>query len=69
MPGPFRPGDEVAWRHPQGETTGTVKTVHKETIEFEGQTFRGEEDDPVYIVESDATGAHAAHKADGLEAR
>jgi hypothetical protein len=66
VPGPYRQGDEVTWKHAQGTSTGTVKQVHKERIEFEGQTFVGSEDDPVYIVESDGTGARAAHKADGL---
>lgn len=66
MSGPYRQGDEVEWKHPQGTTKGTVKHVHKERIEYEGQTFDGSEDDPVYIVESDRTGARAAHKADGL---
>lgn len=69
MPGPFRPGDAVTWRHEQGTSQGVVKQVHKEDVEFAGQTFRGSEDDPVYIVESDETGDRAAHKAAGLDAR
>ncbi|GGI05643.1 DUF2945 domain-containing protein [Egicoccus halophilus] len=66
MSGPFRQGDEVAWNHAQGESTGRVKQIHKERIEFEGQAFNGSEDDPVYIVESDDTGARAAHKQGAL---
>jgi hypothetical protein len=66
VPGPFRPGDEVTWNHAQGTSRGTVKQVHEEEIEFAGQSFQGSEDDPVYIVESEGTGARAAHKADGL---
>jgi hypothetical protein len=67
VPGPFQQGDQVRWNHAQGSSTGTVKQIHKERLEFAGQTFVGSEDDPVYIVESDGTGARAAHKADGLE--
>lgn len=66
MPGPFRKGDQVRWSTAQGETEGTVKRIHKEPIEFDGQRFVGSEDDPVYIVESDRTGARAAHKKDAL---
>lgn len=69
MPGPYRPGDEVTWNHAQGTSRGTVKQVIKDEVVFAGQTFQGSEDDPVYIVESDETGARAAHKADGLDAR
>jgi hypothetical protein len=67
VPGPFQQGDEVRWNHAQGSSTGTVKRIHEERIEFEGQSFVGSEDDPVSIVESDGTGARAAHEADGLE--
>jgi hypothetical protein len=66
VPGPFRQGDEVTWKHAQGSSKGTVEQVHEERIEFEGQSFVGSEHDPVYIVESDETGARAAHEADGL---
>ena len=67
MPGPFRKGDTVTWNTAQGETRGTVKEIHKEDIEFAGQSFNGSEDDPVYVVESEQTGARAAHKADALD--
>ena len=33
---------------------------------FEGQQFRPTDDDPYYIVESDKTGAKAAHKESAL---
>lgn len=67
MPGPFRKGDTVTWNTAQGPTTGTIVRIEKRTIEFEGQTFTGSENDPVYVVESEATGARAAHKASALE--
>lgn len=67
MPGPYNKGDTVRWNTAQGETTGEIKRIEKETIEFEGQTFDGSEDDPVYIVESNQTGSRAAHKEDALE--
>lgn len=67
MSGPFQQGDEVTWSHEQGRSRGTVKQIHKEEVEFEGRTFKGSEDDPVYIVESNDTGNRAAHKQGALE--
>lgn len=67
MSGPHRKGDKVRWQHAQGSSTGEVKEIHKEDVTFADQDFTGSEDDPVYIVESDATGDRAAHKKDALE--
>ncbi len=59
-------GDRVSWNTPQGETTGT--TVEKKTAEFEhdGQTFKASDDVPFWIVESEKSGARAAHKESTL---
>jgi hypothetical protein len=62
-------GDKVAWNTPQGETTGTIVERRTSDFQLEGQQFRASEDEPAFIVESDRTGAHAAHKADGLSKR
>ncbi|QZY28327.1 DUF2945 domain-containing protein [Nocardioides coralli] len=59
-------GDRVAWNTPQGETTGTIVERRTSDFQFEGQQFRASEDEPAYIVESEKTGARAAHKDDGL---
>jgi Hypervirulence associated proteins TUDOR domain len=59
-------GDTVSWNTSQGETTG--KTLEKRTEEFTfaGQNFKPTEDDPYWIVESEKTGAKAAHKESAL---
>jgi len=59
-------GTPVEWNTPQGRTHGEV--VQKKTSDFEldGQAHRASEDDPQYAVESDITGARAAHKAGAL---
>jgi hypothetical protein len=61
-------GDTVSWNTPQGTTHGTA--VEKRTSEFQhdGQTFKASDDEPFWIVESDKTGATAAHKESTLEA-
>ena len=59
-------GDKVAWNTPQGETTGRVVERRTKDFQHDGQQFRASEDEPAFIVESDKTGATAAHKEDGL---
>ena len=62
-------GDKVAWNTSQGETTGKVVERRTSDFQFDGQQFRASEDEPAYIVESDKTGARAAHKESGLSPR
>jgi len=62
-------GDKVAWNTPQGETTGTVVERRTSDFQFEGQQFRASTEDPAFIVESDKSGARAAHKESGLTRR
>ena len=59
-------GDKVSWNTPQGKTHG--KAVEKKTQEFQHdkQTFKASDDEPYWIVESDKTGATAAHKESSL---
>ena len=59
-------GDKVHWNTSQGKTTG--KTVEKKTKEFtlDGQTFKASEDEPFWVVESEKSGAKAAHKESSL---
>jgi surface antigen len=65
----LRKGDQVAWNTSQGETTGTVVERRTQDFQFEGQQFRASDDEPAFIVESDKTGARAAHKESGLRKR
>ena len=62
----FSKGNTVAWNTSQGETHGTVQEKRTSDFTFEGQQFRPTEDDPYYIVESDRTGAKAAHMESAL---
>lgn len=60
-------GDKVSWNTSQGRTHG--KAVEKRTSEFtfDGQKFNASEDEPYWLVESDKTGAKAAHKESSLK--
>lgn len=62
----FSTGDRVSWGTPQGRTQGEV--VERRTADFQhdGQQFRASDDEPAYIVESEKTGARAAHKGSAL---
>jgi hypothetical protein len=62
-------GDEVEWNTSQGTTSGkVVKRVTSDT-EIKDYEVKASEDNPKYIVESDKTGAKAAHKPDALDER
>ncbi len=65
----FSNGDEVTWNTPQGPTHGTVKQKRVNDFEFKGQNFKPTDDDPYYIVESNASGSKAAHKQSALSRR
>ncbi|GAA1888980.1 DUF2945 domain-containing protein [Lapillicoccus jejuensis] len=60
-------GSKVSWNTSQGKTHG--KAVEKKTKDFtfDGQDFKPTDDDPYWIVESEKTGAKAAHKESTLE--
>lgn len=59
-------GDRVSWNTPQGRTRGTV--VEEKTSDFElaGRSFTASSDDPMFVVESEKSGKHAAHKPSAL---
>lgn len=65
----YSAGDEVSWNTSQGTTHGRVTEKRTSDFQFEGQTFRPTDDDPYYLVESDRTGAKAAHKESALRKR
>lgn len=62
-------GSKVSWNTSQGPTHGHA--VEKRTSEFQhdGQTFKASADEPYWLVESEKTGARAAHKESSLTAR
>ena len=59
-------GDRVSWGTPQGRTQG--KVVERKTADFQlaGQRFTASQDEPAFVVESEKTGARAAHKGSAL---
>ncbi|MET0929768.1 MAG: DUF2945 domain-containing protein [Aeromicrobium sp.] len=60
-------GDKVSWNTPQGRTHGRI--VERRTADFQlaKQTFTASDDSPKFIVESDTTGARAAHAPSALK--
>jgi hypothetical protein len=59
-------GDKVSWDTSRGRTRGTI--VGKKTKDFQlaKQKFTASKDSPKYVVESDKTGAKAAHDPSAL---
>jgi len=62
----LRAGDRVSWNTSQGRTRGRVVERKTRDFEFAGQHFTATSDDPAFIVESEKTGAKAAHKGSAL---
>jgi hypothetical protein len=59
-------GDRVSWATSQGRTRGTVVEKKSSDFTFDGQDFTASADEPAYVVESEKTGARAAHKGSAL---
>lgn len=59
-------GDRVSWNTPQGRTRGSVVERRTSDFTFDGQSFTASADDPAFIVESEKTGARAAHQRAAL---
>ncbi len=62
----IRIGTKVSWNTSQGPTHGKVVKKHTSDFTFDGQHFTPTDDDPYWIVESEKTGAKAAHKESAL---
>ena len=62
----LRKGDRVHWNTSQGRTTGVTVEKRTKPFQFEGQHFTAAADDPFWIVESEKTGARAAHRESSL---
>lgn len=58
----FKSGDAVKWDHSQGTTQGKVIKKLTSPTRIKGHKVAASEDNPEYIVQSDKTGAKAAHK-------
>ena len=58
----FKAGDAVKWDHSQGTTQGRVVKKVTSPTKIKGHKVAASKDNPEYIVQSDKTGAKAAHK-------
>ena len=52
----------MRWDHSQGSSTGKVVRKVTSPTRIKGHKVAASEDNPEYIVESDETGAKAAHR-------
>ncbi len=59
-------GDTVHWNTSQGRTTGTAVEKRVKHFTHDGQKFNASDDEPFWIVESEKSGAQAAHKESSL---
>lgn len=59
-------GDRVSWSTPQGRTRGRI--VERRTSDFQlaKQQWRASDEEPMVVVESEKTGAKAAHEPSAL---
>jgi hypothetical protein len=60
-------GDDVKWNTSQGKTEGEVVERITDDTRIKDNEVKASEDNPKYIVESDKTGAKAAHKPESLD--
>ncbi|WBU39082.1 DUF2945 domain-containing protein [Homoserinibacter sp. YIM 151385] len=62
----IRVGGRVSWGTSQGRTQGKVVERKTADFTFEGQQFTASDEEPAFVVESEKTGARAAHKGSSL---
>ena len=62
----LKAGDKVKWDTSQGETHGKVVKKQTSPTKIKGHEVKASKSNPEYIVESDKTGAKAAHKPESL---
>lgn len=60
-------GDKVEWQTSQGKTRGTVKRKLTKPTEIKGHHVAASTGEPQLLVESEETGAEAAHKPGALK--
>jgi hypothetical protein len=60
-------GDHVEWNTAQGTTRGEVEKKLTSPTKIKGHEVKASKDNPEYLVESDKTGAEAAHKPTALK--
>lgn len=60
-------GDAVEWNTSQGKTRGKVKKRVTSPTRIKGHEVKASDENPQYVVESDRSGAEAAHKPGALK--
>jgi hypothetical protein len=63
----LKPGDRVEWESSQGTVTGEVKKKLTKPTKIKGHQVAASPENPEYLVESEKTGAEAAHKPESLK--
>ncbi|MBS7456927.1 DUF2945 domain-containing protein [Coralloluteibacterium stylophorae] len=63
----LKKGDKVAWQTSQGTTHGTVEKTLTRPTDIKSHHVAASPDNPEYLVVSDKSGKHAAHKPDALK--
>ena len=62
----LKKGDKVSWETSQGKTTGSVKKKLTSPTKIKGHKVAASKGNPEFLVESDKSGAKAAHKPEAL---
>lgn len=62
-----KPGDEVKWGTPQGETQGAVERVVTSTTKAKRHTAKATKDHPQVLVKNSKSGKTAVHKPEELK--
>ena len=63
----FRKRDKVQWQASQGTVYGTVRKKLTSPTTIKGHHVNASPEEPQYLVESDQTGAEAAHRREALK--
>jgi hypothetical protein len=64
--GQMKIGDRVSWGTPQGRTQGKIVDKKSKDFQLDGRHWTASDDEPMFVVESEKTGAKAAHKGSAL---
>jgi hypothetical protein len=67
MPKSLKPGDRVQWESSQGVVTAEVKKKLTKPTKIKSHKVAASPENPEFLVESEKTGAQAAHKPEGLK--
>ncbi|MDP9315464.1 MAG: DUF2945 domain-containing protein, partial [Chloroflexota bacterium] len=62
----FKAGDHVAWGKAEDRTWGRIKRKLTEPYKIKSFEVPASHDNPYHLVETDRTGAEAAHRPDEL---